>query len=709
MAALTPEHFKQFIDPASVAIIGASSKTGPGSYNLLENLLRENCRARLYPVNKRGGEVLGLAAYRSVKEIPETVELAIVIVPRQFAAAAVRECAEAGIRAVVVITQGFADADEQGRAWQDEMRDSIAGTPTRLIGPNTIGVANAFNNFHTSFQRFDLYPKDNALVCQSGMFVLASADFITGLGLGVDIGNAADIGFNELLPCLAADNRVRVINLHMESLPGARQFVRIASGITSEKPVLVYKLGRSEEAARAAASHSGSMAGEDHVFNAAFAKAGIIRVDDLDEMNDLNKAFLTYPTMSGRRIAVVSLSGGGGIAVLDAMGRYGLDVARPSQVVMDAIQALNPPWLAVDNPVDTWMAALSLGLAEATREILRLLLSDDGVDGAIVLLNAYKTTGFEVMGEMVAGIVAEAKERRDKPVALWAFGLNQHEVIAHAEESGIVAGFTSAESSARALAGLYRFHQEIKGRNREPAMDFDDVDPDRVAALLAEAGDVSVLGSPTLDILDAYGIQTAPARFAPGREAAVALAEQVGYPLVIKVASEQVVHKSDVGGVRLDIRDSDALAAAWDDMVATVRSNVPEAVIDGAFLQPYRPDGVEVIIGARSSDFGPLILFGLGGIYTEIMQDVAFGLAPLSRAEARAMIDAVKSRPILEGARGGVAVDLDLLAETICRVGKLMIDFPQFEELDVNPLAAGPKALLALDARATLAAPGSRG
>ena len=638
-----------------------------------------------------------------MKEVPETVDLAIVIVPRESAAVAVRECAEAGVRAVVVITQGFADADDQGRAWQEEMRDSIAETPTRLIGPNTIGVANAFNNFHTSFQRFDLYPKANALVCQSGMFVLASADFFTGLGLGVDIGNASDVGFCELLPCLAADERVQIINLHMESLPDARQFVHIASQITPDKPVLVYKVGRSEEAARAAASHSGSMASEDHVFGAAFTKAGIIRVDDLEEMNDLNKAFLTYPSMAGRRIAVVSLSGGGGVAALDALDRHGLEVARLSPAVTEALQALNPPWLAVENPVDTWMAALRMGLAEATQEILRLLLSDDAVDGAIVLLNAYKTTGFEVMGDMVAGIVAEAEKRRGKPVALWAFGLNQHEVIAHAEESGVIAGFTSAERSARALGGLYRYHHEIRGRQPEPAMGFDDVDADRVAALLSEAGGASVLGSPTLDILEAYGIPVARARLAPAKEAAIELAEEVGYPLVIKVASEQVIHKSDVGGVRLDIRDPDELAASWDDMVATVRSNAPEAVIDGAFVQPYHPDGVEVIIGARSSEFGPLVLFGLGGIYTEIMHDVAFGLTPLGRAEARAMIDGVKSRPILEGARGSGGVDLDRLADAICRVGRLMTDFPKIQELDVNPMTASPTGLLALDARSTLA------
>jgi acyl-CoA synthetase (NDP forming) len=703
MSALTPEEFNRFIDPASVAVIGASSKTGPGHYNLFENLLREGCRAQLYPVNTRATDILGIPAYPSVKDIPESVDLAIIVVPRQFVVEAVRECTEIGVPAAVVITQGFADADKQGQAWQQEMQEIIAGTDTRLIGPNTIGLANAFNEFHTSFQKFDLYPKANALICQSGMFILASADFISGLGLGVDIGNAADVGFTELLPCMAADDRVRVINLHMESLANAEQFVHNAANITPDKPVLVYKVGRSAKAAEAAASHSGALAGEDHVFDAAFNKAGIIRVDDLDEMLDLNKALLTYPAMRGRRIAVVSLSGGGGIAVLDALGQCGLDVAQPSQAVMDAIQAMNPPWLEAGNPVDTWLAALSNGLAEATQEILGLLLSDDQVDGAIVLLNAYRTTGFEVMDPMLAGIVAEAGKRRDKPVALWAFGLNQDAVIARAEESEVVAGFTSPERTARALAGLYHYHHDIKGHQREPSANFDDVDPDRVAALLSEAEGTPVLGSATLDILEAYGIRVARARLASEQTAALEMADKIGYPLAIKVASDDVVHKSDVGGVRLDIRNADELLAAWDDVLAGVRAHVPGAAIDGMYLQPYHQGGVELIVGARCSDFGPLIVFGLGGIYTEILKDVVFNLAPLGLGEAQEMIHRLKSYSVLAGARGGDKIDETLLAESLCRVAQLVSDFPQIQELDINPLAATSGGVLALDARAVLA------
>ena len=700
---LTPEQFNRFIDPGTVAVIGASSRTGPGSYNLFENLLREGCRAQLYPVNRRAADILGVPAYRSVKDIPESVDLAIIVVPRQFVVAAVRECVEVGVPAAVVITQGFADADAQGRAWQQEIKEIVDGTDTRLIGPNTIGLANAFNKLHTSFQKFDLYPKANAMICQSGMFILASADFIGGLGLGVDIGNAADIGFTELLPCMAADERVRVINLHMESLTHAEQFVHNAANITPDKPVLVYKVGRSAKAAEAAASHSGALAGEDHVFDAAFNKAGIIRVDDLDEMLDLNKALLTYPTMRGQRIAVVSLSGGGGIAVLDALGQCGLEVAQPSQAVMDAIQTLNPPWLEVGNPVDTWLAALKHGLAEATREILGLLLSDDQVDGAIVLLNAYRTTGFEVMDPMLAGIVAEAGKQPDKPVALWAFGLNQDAVIARAEESEVVAGFTSPERTARALAGLYHYHHDIRGQQREPLATFDDVDPDRVAALLSNAEGTSVLGSATLDILAAYGIRVARPRFASEPTSALELADEIGYPLAIKVASDDVIHKSDVGGVRLDIRNADELLAAWDAVLADVCKHVPGAVIDGMYLQSYHQGGVELIVGARCSDFGPLIVFGLGGIYTEILKDVVFNLAPLGLGEAREMIRKLKSYSVLAGARGGDKIDETVLAESLCRVAQLVSDFPQIQELDINPLAATSGGVLALDARAVLA------
>ncbi len=464
MQNFTMEHYNQFLSPRSVVIVGASGKTGPGSYNLMENLINEGCTVRLYPVNIRAAEVLGHKAYKSVLDIPEVVDLAVITVPRTAVPEAVRGCVERGIKSVIIVTQGFADADEVGRKMQEELKEIIRGTETRLIGPNSIGVANAFDNFHTSFQKFDLVKKENAMICQSGMFVLGSADFTGGLGLGIDIGNGADLGFSELLPWLARDPRIRVINIHMEGISKGREFLHVASGITPEKPILVYKVGKSEEGSRAAASHSASLAGEDHMFNGAFQKAGIIRVEDLEEMHDLNKVILTYPGLRGKRIAVITLSGGGGIAVIDALGAYGMEIATPSPEAMEAIQAMNPPWLKVSNPVDTWMASLKYGLAGATVDILHLLLEDSRVDGAIVLLNAYKATGLTVLGEVLSGIIEEANRNREKPVVLWAFGANQNEVIQEAEKSGIVAGFTSPERAARALAGLYQYHHQIKNR-----------------------------------------------------------------------------------------------------------------------------------------------------------------------------------------------------------------------------------------------------
>jgi len=705
MPNLTTSQFNQFINPQSIVIVGASEKTGPGSYNLMENLINDGCSIKMYPVNVRADKVMGQKAYRSILDLPEPVDLAVITIPRTAVPGAVAECVQKGIKAILVVTQGFADADAEGQNMQEEILEIIKDTGTRLIGPNSIGLANAFDNFHTSFQKFDLYQKANAMICQSGMFVLASADFIQGLGIGVDIGNGADVNFSDLLPCLADDSRIKVINLHMEGISNGEEFLQTAARITPEKPVLVYKVGKSEAGAKAAASHSGSLAGEDRVFDAAFKKAGIMRVKHLDEMNDLNKAFLTYPGIRGKRFAVITLSGGGGIAVVDALGAYGFEIASPGEGVMEDIQAMNPPWLKVGNPVDTWMAVLKKGLAGATVEILKLLLDDDGVDGAIVLLNCYKATGYESLADMVDGIVQAASENREKPVALWAFGDNQHEVINKAERSGGVAGFPTPKRAPGAREAFYHYHHFIRNRPLDLSMEFPDVKPKVVSDILAKTGadGVSVLGSETLEILDAYGIPTAVARFAGDKAEAVRTAKKIGYPLVMKIASAQAVHKSDMGGVILNIKNDAELVESLEKIISNVKSKLPEAVIDGVFLQKYQPEGVEIIIGSKwYDDFGPLIVFGLGGIYTEILKDVSFALAPVTRMEARRMIGEIQAKAILEGARGGPRVRMECIEDTLMRVSRLATDFPQIKELDINPLVVNAENILALDTRAVL-------
>ncbi|MBT3990042.1 MAG: acetate--CoA ligase family protein [Rhodospirillaceae bacterium] len=701
MTKFTSEHFGQLINPRSIVIAGASDKTGPGSYNLMENLLKEGIDKTIYPVNIRADEVLGHKAYKRVRDIPEAVDLAIIMVPRGAVAEAVSDCVLKGIKAVLVVSQGFADADFEGHDLQDELVRIVEGTDTCLIGPNTIGIANSFDYFHTSFQKFDLYPRANALVCQSGMFVLASADFTDGLGIGIDIGNGAEISFNDLLPHLGADDRIKVINLHMEGLADGREFTRIASEIT--KPIVAFKVGKSEAGAKAAASHSGALASEDHVVDAAFEKAGVMRVDDLDEMTDLNKALLTYPDMKGKRIAIISISGGGGITMVDALGECGLEIATPSQSVLNKIQAFNPPWLEIGNPVDSWMAVLQKGLAGANVEILRLLLEDDEVDGAVVLLNAYRTTGYESLAEWVSGIADAQRDFQDKPIAMWAFGKNQHEVIEKAEENGVVAGFSSPKRVARALAGLYRYHNEIKDRKSEMAPEPKGTSSDIVENILAQSEGAEALGTETLEILEAYGIKTAAARLATNAQELVKVGEVIGYPLVMKIASEQILHKTDVGGVKLGIQTEDELLSSFDAMMSDIKAAVPDAVIDGVHLQRFQGAGVEIIIGAtRHAGFGPVIMFGLGGVLTEILDDVSFALAPVSRTEAEAMIDKLKASAIFDGVRGAKPVDRELLVDAIFRVSKLMEDFPEISELDINPFTIEANSGIALDARAIL-------
>ncbi|MEE8308313.1 MAG: CoA-binding protein, partial [Gammaproteobacteria bacterium] len=511
MGGFTPEHFEQLTNPQSIVIVGASNKTGPGSYNLMENLIKEGIDKTIYPVNIKAAEVLGHKAYPRVRDIPQAADLAIIMVPRTAVPEAVADSVEKGIKTVLVVTQGFADADDIGGELQQQLIELVKDTDTRIVGPNTIGVANSFDYFHTSFQKFDLYNKANALICQSGMFVLGSADFTSGLGIGIDIGNGADVEFTDLLPHLAADDRVEVINLHMEGLSNGDEFVRLASQITPTKPIIAFKVGQSEEGAKAAASHSGALSSADHVVNAAFDKAGVMRVASVDEMRDLNKALLTYPALNGKRFAVITISGGGGITAVDALSEHGLEIATPSPGVMAEIQAYNPPWMPVGNPVDTWMAVLKRGLAGANVEILNLLLEDANVDGAVVLLNAYRSTGYESLRELIDGIVATQQNFSDKPIALWAFGMNRHEVIEKAEQSGVVAGFTDPGSMARAMAGLHRYHNTIKGRSSPPLLELHGIDRSRAAAVLAQAENqgVEVMGTETLPLLDAFGIKSA--------------------------------------------------------------------------------------------------------------------------------------------------------------------------------------------------------
>jgi acetyltransferase len=699
------EQYYNFINPEAVTIIGVSEKTGPGMFHPLQNMLKDGCQARIYPVNIQGRDILSQKVYKSVLDLPEVPDLAFITVGRTAVPGAVKECLQMGIKSLIVLSQGFDDADEEGKALQKEISQAISGTGTRLLGPNTLGIINALDNFHVSFVDCDTPPKASGVICQSGVFLVGAADLTAGMGIGIDIGNGADVNFTDVLACFGQDPRLKVINIHMEGIRDGRDFLETASQVSRRKPVLVLKTGKSETGSKAAISHSGSLTGEDHVFEAAFRKAGIMRMADLEEFQDLNKVFLTYKELKGKRVGIITISGGAGIAAIDALSQYGLEMARLSRDTLEKMQELFPPWFKVTNPVDMWSAGVKKELKEIYVQLLHILLDDPQVDSVICIYGANKMSGFDPMAAITEGLVNEARRRTDKPIFPWVIGINQAGIYQELEQSGVTVGLPNPERIARALARLYRFHHQIKDRSEEKPLVFQDVQRRQVAGLIADAQKkgVKVLGGEVLEMLKAYGLKVVSTRLAKNKDEAFQAAREIGYPLVMKISSPQVIHKTDSGGVRLNIKNETELASAYEEMPAAIKANIPDAQIDGVFLQKYHPAHLEVIIGAkRDEEFGPVIVFGQGGIYAEVHKDVSFRLAPLSGKEAREMIDELKSSKIFYGWRGKPAANIKALVDSLGRVAQLVADFPEIAELDINPLAVGADDVIALDARAVL-------
>ncbi len=694
-----------FFHPRSVALIGVSTKTGLQAYNILEQVLAGGYRGRIYPVNPRGGTILGLPVYRTVSEIPETPDLAVISTPRTAVPDVVRECTAKGIKAIIIITQGFADADEWGKQMQQELLETVRDNRTRIVGPNTIGVVNLYENLNTSFIGFLRQKADTAMICQSGIFLVGAADFTGGIGLGVDIGNAADVDFTETLAYLGQQPQVKVINLHMEGLKNGRRFMEVARRVSRVKPVLCLKTGCSESGARAASSHSGSLAGDDNVFSAAFKQCGIIRVRDVEEMRYLNKTFLTYSSMPGRRVAVVTISGGAGIMAVDACSNCKLEVAQFSEKTRQKLAAVFPGWMEVNNPADIWPAGMARGYLEVLELTLDAVLDDPGVDAVLVISPAYLDPEEDPRLDISPIINGIAARYPDKPLALWIFGGYRRELAARLEKENRVVVYPSPERAMASLAALYRYLHAIKNQTSPSPPLFSDMQMDQIGAILDKARQAGhkTINEEALEIIRACGIPVLPSRVAQSAEEAVKIAGALGYPVVMKIVSPQISHKSDVGGVKVNLTGAQAVAEAYAQIVDTVSARAPHAAIKGVLIQPYRPGGVEVILGSkRDPSFGPVLVFGLGGIYTELFRDVSFAIAPVDRDQALAMIRETRSYRLLQGYRGQLPADMEALVECLLRLGQLVTQWPEIMEMDINPLLAGPQGAVAVDARITI-------
>ena len=685
---------KAFFQPRSVALIGVSRQTGVGAYNNLEMLLRYGYEGKIFLVHPQAPKILGYQAYARVEDLPETPELAVISLARDRVVPVVEECLAQGMRRFVVISQGFADADPQGRELQAELVSLIRSHQALLVGPNTMGSLNAFTGFTTAF--VDV-PRENnpppvTLVAQSGALQVGSESFTGPLGKALDLGNAADVGFAEVLAYLEHDPETRIIILHMEGLVQGRKFLEIARRVNREKPILVLKTGRSAAGAQAALSHTGSLVGEDAVFDAAFRRAGLTRVRGASDLVDQVQAFRKLPVLQGPRIGIATPSGALGIMALDALSQEGLVAGHLPAEIRDKVEPQGPYWHRLHNPVDLWPIGMQTGdYLKMAEETLMAFLADPGIDGVVAMLPALSSPLHRNITNAPEFIASLELEKLDKPLVVALYGDYRDHLMQELSEVPGVACFVSVERAIRALACLYRYHQA-----RDTSPENLSLPPKSFAQISPKPKEKSLLlGQEALAYVARHDIPIAPGILAHSAEEAVAAARQCGYPVVLKIVSPEWVHKWDRGGVLLEVDGDAAVLQGYRTLQARAEGDRPWSVLIQKQIK-----GKEVLLGVKQdSTFGPVVVCGLGGIYTEVFQDIAQTLAPINEAQAQELLAALRAFPLLQGVRGEAPVALPELARALAALSRLAAAEPELKEVDLNPVMVNHQGCWAVDAR----------
>jgi acetyl coenzyme A synthetase (ADP forming)-like protein len=689
-------HLSHIFSPKSVAVIGASSREDSVGRAIFSNILFSGYTGIVYPVNPKARGILGVRAYHSVWDIPGEVDLAIIIVPSTAAPQVIEECGEKGVKGAVVITAGFKEVGEKGAELEKQVKEKAKKYGIDLVGPNCLGVINTDPavKLNATFARSMPMTGNIAFISQSGALGVAALEYAHGERIGlskfVSVGNKADITENHLLEALRDDPLTDVILLYVEDLADPAVFINLARDITSEigksKPILAIKSGRTTEGARAASSHTGALAASDEAFDTFFFQCGVLRVESLEDIFDFAKALANQPLPKGDRIAIVTNAGGPGIMATDAGIRHGLTLAPFKEETLARLKEGLPTTANIKNPVDV------IGDADHLRYELALdaVLADENVDGALVISTPQMMTDIKDIAHTVTSMVPRYK----KPMlTCFMATADISETLAILDEARIP-HYLFPEAAARAMANMVRYSQWLN-RPRTEVKTFSDVNPAAVRTILQKAkGEKrTFLPEPEAQgVLKAYGFPVLKFKLSKNREECLEAAKEVGYPVVLKIVSPDVVHKVDVGGVKVGIEDEEKLLKAYDQIMTSVKQHKPDADIRGILVQEFAPGGKETIIGMnRDPLFGPMIMFGWGGVYVEALRDVTFRLAPMRESSAPRMIQEIRAYKILQGFRGEPPSDIDAIAECLQRLSQLVIDFKEIKELDINPLMVFPK------------------
>ncbi len=694
---------EKLLSPDAVAVIGASRTPGKVGHEILANLVNQGFGGTIVPINPTTDEILGLKCYPSLKESGVKIDLAVIAVANARVSDAIADSLGAGAGAICVITAGFKEVGHEGAELEKKIAKQVRDGGARLLGPNCLGLLNTHRRMNASFAK--AMPPTGAIsvMSQSGALCTAILDLAIERNMGlsklISIGNKADLDETALVEALADDPETRVIVAYLESIESGKDFVRTAAETARSKPVVVFKSGTSSAGAKAASSHTGSLAGADIAYGAAFKRSGILRAPTFESMFDYASALAMQPLPKGKRVAIITNAGGPGIMAADAVEHSGLQVASLDKGLMDELAKKLPDAASVANPIDV------LGDAQADRyaDAVAAAQQDPNVDAIVVLLTP------QAMTESVETARAISENRGTKPMLVSFMG--GADVLPGRTEL-LELGIPEYPSPERAVAALRAMVEYAEWREQPPRVvarfPVNRRRAERVLHRCTRTGQFQVGEAAAKDVMRAYNFNVPPGRIAATADDAVDVAVKVGLPVAMKIVSPDIVHKSDMGGVKLNLSTPGEVRDAFDLMMLRISKKAPDAKLLGVYIEKMGSRGREVILGmTRDPQFGPMLMFGLGGIFVEIMKDVTFHLAPITAQEALEMLRNTKSYALLEGARGRARVDIDAIANCLQRLSQLVTDFPQIKEMDINPLIVGEVGTepVVADARITLSKP----
>jgi len=695
------ESLKPFFEPASVAVIGASKNPDKLSNGIVKNLLAYGYDGRVYPINPKEKEILGLKCYMSILDVKDPVDLAVIILPAKFIAAVITDCGEKGVKAVTVISGGFKEVGPDGTALEKELITIVKKYNMRMIGPNCVGTMNLITGLNTTFIRGIPTAGGIGFISQSGAVCGGVVDHVAHQGIGfshfLSLGNEADVSETDMIEYLADDKDTTVIAAYIEGVKDGQRFVHIARDVARTKPIVVLKAGRSAEGAKAVSSHTGSLAGSHVAYTAAFAQSGMIEVRTTKDLLNCAMALDWLKPPSGNRAVIVTNSGGPAALASDSFSEHDIRLADLSKTTQIALGEKLNASAQVANPVDMLGGAAEEEYAHA----LTHALEDEGVDMALAVLVPQSL----VDPVKIAQAIVDASKPTKKPIIACLMGYasiqeardtlhaNKIPMIDYPSQAGVM--FSALQKHGKNLLSSARVAQNIKSSKKE-----------NVFSILKEYPDLKLYGEHlTRDVLAAYGIPLVTGQLVQTVEDALISADALGYPVVLKGASKDVLHKSDAQAVVVNIVNNTTLKEAYKRITDNIKHVHPDAEIDGMLVEKMATEGKEVIIGMkRDTSFGPLIMFGMGGVFVELFKDVAFRIAPLTQEDVAEMIRSTRAYQLLNGWRGGLTYDIGTIEDVIMKISQLAIDNPQISEVEINPLRVFPEGegALALDCRMIL-------